>query len=80
ERATGEERRAVETVLIDGSYENVPFMHILQILERHGAVSRAYDRAHSFTEKSRLVLAAFPDSPAQRALNSIIDLVTERTA
>ena len=80
ERATGEERRAVETVLIDGSYENVPFMHILQILERHGAVSRVYDRAHSFTEKSRLVLAAFPDSPAQRALNSIIDLVTERSA
>jgi octaprenyl-diphosphate synthase len=80
EKATADERRAVETVLAEGSYEQVPFMHILQILERHGAVRRAYDRAHSFTQKARLVLATFPDNPAQRALHSIIDLVTERSS
>ncbi len=80
ERASAEERRAVETVLTECSYEQVPFMHVLQILERHGAVTRAYERAHSFTEKARQHLAAFPDSPAQRALNSIIDLVTERSS
>lgn len=80
ERMSPDERLGVETVISDGSYEQVPFMHILQILERHDTICRAYDRAHSFTEKSRQVLATFPESPAQRALNSIIDLVTERSS
>ncbi len=78
ETASGEERRAMETVIADGSYEQVPLMRILQILERHGAVARAYDRAHAFTNKSRAEIAQFPDSPAQRALQTIVELVTER--
>lgn len=80
ETATADERKAVETILADGSYEQVPFMRVLQILEHHGAIRRAYDRACTFTEKARSVLATFPDSPAQRALNAIVDLVTERNS
>jgi geranylgeranyl pyrophosphate synthase len=55
-------------------------MRILQILEHHGAVRRAYDRAYTFTEKARSVINAFPDSPAQRALSAIVDLITERSS
>ncbi|MBV9037347.1 MAG: polyprenyl synthetase family protein, partial [Acidobacteriaceae bacterium] len=78
EIASADERKAVEAVLADGSYEQVPFMRVLQILEHHGAIARAYDRAYTFTEKARSIIANFPDSPAQRALSAIIDLVTER--
>src|SRR5271163_5138316 len=35
ESASAEERQAVETVIVDGNYEQVPFMRIVQILERH---------------------------------------------
>ncbi len=80
ENASSEERASIETVMTDGSYEHVPFMHIVQILDRHGAVTRAYDRARIFTDISRNILSAFPDTPAQRALQSIVDLVTERSA
>ncbi len=80
ESASADERRAVETVIGDGSYEQVPFMRILQILEHHGAVARAYARAHSFTDKARESLSEFPSTPAQRALQAIVDLVTERTS
>src|SRR3954468_217767 len=80
ETATAEERRAIETVISDGAYEEVPFMRILQILGQHGAVDRAYERAHAFTEKSRQIILTFPDSPAQRALSAIVDLVTERNS
>ena len=76
--ASAEERSAVETVIADGTYEEVPFMRILQILEHHKAIFKAYERAHAFTEKARTVIAGFPDSPAQRALQAIVDLVTER--
>jgi octaprenyl-diphosphate synthase len=78
--ASEEERRAIETVISDASYEHVPFMHVLQILDRHQGVRRAYDRAHSFTEKASSILSLFPETPAQRALHSILELVTERSS
>jgi octaprenyl-diphosphate synthase len=76
--ASLEERRAVETVMEDGSYEQVPFMRILHMLDAHSSVRRAYDRAQAFTDKSRAIIRSMPDSPAQRSLQSIVDLVTER--
>ncbi len=80
ETASREERQAVETVIGDGSYEHVPFMRILQILEQHGAVARAYNRAHAFTEKAHAIITGFPETPAQRALQAIVDLVTDRSS
>jgi octaprenyl-diphosphate synthase len=76
--ASPAERQTLETILADGSYENVPFMQVLQILERHQAIQRAYERARGFTGKAQSLIAAFPESPAQRALRDIVDLVTER--
>jgi octaprenyl-diphosphate synthase len=78
--ASEDERRAVETVMSDGSYERVPLMHIVQMLDRHRAVERAYERARSFTDKSGAILGTFPESAAQRALVSILELVTERSS
>ncbi|MFL6352106.1 MAG: polyprenyl synthetase family protein [Bryobacteraceae bacterium] len=80
ETASADDRHAVETVIADSSYEEVPFMRILKILSQHGGISRAYERAHAFTEKSRSIITSFPESPAQRALQAIVDLVTERTS
>jgi octaprenyl-diphosphate synthase len=78
--ASSEERQAIETVLGDATYERVPLMYIVQILQRHEAISRAYDRAHTFTQHARAIITAFPESPAQRALASILDLVTDRNS
>jgi octaprenyl-diphosphate synthase len=80
EEMSAEERNAIATVLQEGNYEQVPFMRILQMLESHGAISRAYERAHSFTDKSRSLIASFSTSPAQRALYGIVELVTERNS
>ncbi len=80
EGATSDERAAFETVMSEGSYEHIPFMHIVQILDRHRAIARAYERARVFTETSRSILSTFPESAAQRALQSIVELVTERSA
>jgi octaprenyl-diphosphate synthase len=76
--ATPDERAMIESVLADGNYEQVPFVNVLQMLHRHSGVERALERAQSFTDKARAVLAAFPDSPCQRALLAVTDLVTER--
>jgi octaprenyl-diphosphate synthase len=80
EKASVDERQAVETVITDGSYENVPFMRVIQILERHHSIARAYERAHGFTEKARNLVSTFPESSAQRALQAVVELVTERSS
>jgi octaprenyl-diphosphate synthase len=78
ETADAEERKLVETVLADGNYDQVPFSKILHILNRHRGIERAQERAESFTEKARAIIAEFPESPYQRALAAVTDLVTAR--
>src|SRR5271156_4906442 len=78
ETAAPEERRLVETVLQDGNYDQVPFAKILQILNRYGGIEKAQERAGAFTEKARVIIGGFPDSPYQRALLAVTDLVTDR--
>jgi octaprenyl-diphosphate synthase len=78
ERATAEERARVETILRERNYESVPFTQILAMLERYRSIDRVKERANAFTEKARGIIAGFPDSPYQRALSSITELVTER--
>lgn len=72
------ERAIIESVLADGNYDQVPFVNILQMLHRHNGVQLALDRAQSFTAKARAVLAGFPDSPCQRALLAVTEMVTDR--
>ena len=78
EKADPEERRLVETVLADGNYDQVPFGKILHMLHRHKGIERAQERAGEFTEKARQIIGEFPDSPYQKALLAVTDLVTER--
>jgi len=73
-----EERRAVERVLADRHYDNVPFRQILALVERYQGIERVRERAQAFTDKARQVIAEFPESPYQRALYGITELVTER--
>ena len=78
EQAFGEERRRVETILRDRNYDRVPFSQILTMVERYQGIARVKERAQAFTEKARAIIGEFPDSPYQRALYSVTELVTER--
>src|SRR5258708_8857018 len=78
ETAEAEERKLVESVLTDGNYDQVPFSNILYVLNRHRGIERAQERAESFSEKARAIIAEFPESPYQRALAAVTDLVTAR--
>jgi octaprenyl-diphosphate synthase len=80
EKATAAERQMIETITGDGSYENVPIMRVHSLLERYQAIPRAYERAHTFTQKAKELVATFPVNAAQRALQSIVELVTERSS
>src|SRR6516162_823188 len=78
ECAKESERELVETILEQRSYDAVPFKRILELLEKYDAIERARDRAQTFTDKARQLISEFPDSPYQRALLAVTELVTER--
>jgi octaprenyl-diphosphate synthase len=78
EEADPEERQLVETVLRQLSYDGVPLKKIIAIMKRHRGISRARERAQAFTSKARSILSSFPESPYQRALFVVTDMVTNR--
>src|ERR1044071_1077989 len=78
ECATAAERGLIETILRQRNYDTVPSERILALLEKYGAIDRVKDRAQAFTDRARQIISEFPESPYQRALLAITDLVTER--
>jgi octaprenyl-diphosphate synthase len=78
ERATPEERGLVEAILRDRSYDTVPFRRILALLDKYRGIERVKERAQTFTDKARQIIHEFPDSPYQRALVAVTELITER--
>ena len=78
EHASADELRSVERVLADRHYENVPLRQILGLIEKYNGIERVRERALAFTDKARQAIGEFPESPYQRALHGITDLVTDR--
>jgi len=78
QESSREERALVETVLADRSYSNTPFHAVLDLIERHHGIDRARERAQAFADKARAVMSEFQESPFQRALLGVTDLVTDR--
>jgi octaprenyl-diphosphate synthase len=78
ECASAQERELVETILRCRDYNEVPFWKILLLLEKYRGIERVKERAQTFTDKARRIINDFPESPYQRALLSVTELVTER--
>ncbi|HWC97829.1 MAG TPA: polyprenyl synthetase family protein [Candidatus Sulfopaludibacter sp.] len=78
ECATPAERHLVETILRQRTYDEVPFARILSLLEKYRGIERVKERAQTFTDKARQIINEFPDSPYQRALLTVTELVTDR--
>jgi octaprenyl-diphosphate synthase len=78
EQATMEERRQVETILREQSYDAATMPQVRAMIRKYGTVERVRERAHQFTEKARQVIGEFPDSRYQSALAAVTDLITDR--
>jgi octaprenyl-diphosphate synthase len=76
--ASPAERRLVEAVLRERAYHSVGFEAVHELIERRGGIARARQRALAFTAKARRIIAGFPDSPYQRALETAAGLITDR--
>jgi len=78
EQATAEERGLIEIILKERTYERVPFQKVRAVIERYNGFERTQDRAQAFTDKARQLIGEFPESPYQRALYGVTELITDR--
>ena len=68
ERCTPIERKQIETVLRERTFDGVTHAEILEILEKYGSLEAANLRALRFAEMARNAICSFPDSEIKRAL------------
>lgn len=78
ERASAQERQLIETVVRDGGYQRVSLAEVIDLIERHGGLQRARERAQAFADKAREAILQFPESPFQKALQHVTEIVTQR--
>jgi octaprenyl-diphosphate synthase len=78
DHGTAADRKAIQRVLDDRSFENVSREKIREILVRNGSVEYAMSVADRYAEQSRMALAVLPDSEYKRALLWVPDFVVAR--
>ena len=78
DHGTAADRKTIQRVLDDRSFEHVRREHIQEILVRNGSVEYAMAAADRYAEQSRVALAPLPDSEFKRALLWVPDFVVAR--
>jgi octaprenyl-diphosphate synthase len=78
DHGTAADRRAIQRVLDDRSFENVSRQEIQEILVRNGSVEYAMAAADRYAAQSRQALKDFPESEYRRALLWVPDFVVAR--
>jgi len=68
ERCTPAERKQIETVLTDRSFNGVSHGDVLAILNRYGSLEYASKEAARYAGSARNAICVFPDSEIKRAL------------
>ena len=68
ERCTPSEREMIETVMQERAFDGVTHRDIVEILERHGSIEAAHERALQYAALARNAICNFPHSDSKRAL------------
>lgn len=55
------------------------FPSLLAMIREYGTIEYSLERAREFSDKARLELSVFPDSPAKKSLDQLVDYVLNRS-
>jgi octaprenyl-diphosphate synthase len=78
DRCTALERKLIETVLAQRTFDDVAHAQILEILERYGSLEAATSQATQYAALARNAIFSFPDGEIKRALLWTPDFVVAR--
>lgn len=73
-----EEAKKVSLVLEEGGFGSVTFGEILELMDRHGTLQAARQKAQQFAEQAKCSLDIFPDSQYKDALRSLPEFLVDR--
>jgi octaprenyl-diphosphate synthase len=68
QRCTPTERKLIETVVQDRVFQENTHSQVLAILNRHGSLDAAYEKAMQYADLARNAICSFPDTEIKRAL------------
>ena len=68
ERCSPREREMIQTVMRERAFDGVTHRDIVDILERHGSIEAAHQRALQFAALARNAICNFPSNDSKRAL------------
>ncbi len=77
-RLGADERRAVEALFRDAAPDDGRVARVVQLVERHGGLEAARERAAAFADEADAALDALAPSPARDALRDAIVYAVER--
>jgi octaprenyl-diphosphate synthase len=78
ERCTSPERKLIEAVLEQRTFDDVTHAQIMEILERYGSLDAATSRAMQYAALARNAICSFPAGEIKRALLWVPDFVVAR--
>jgi len=78
ERCTPRERGMIGRVIRERAFNGVTHGDILAILERHGSIEAAHERATKYADLARNAICSFPKCEAKRALLWAPEFVVDR--
>ena len=78
DRCTALERKLIETVLAQRTFDDVAHAQILEILERYGSLEAATSQATQYAALARNAICSFPDGEIKRELLWSPDFVVAR--
>ena len=78
ERCSTREREKIATVVRERSFNGVTRGEILEILDRHGSIDAAHERALQYAGLARNAICSFPHSEIKRALLWAPEFVVDR--
>ena len=78
ERCSPREREKIATVVRERAFDGVTHGEILEILDRHGSIEAAHERALQYAGLARNAICGFPHSEIKRALLWAPEFVVDR--
>jgi len=78
ERCSPREREKIATVVRERAFDGVTHGEILEILDRHGSIDAAHERALQYAGLARNAICGFPHSEIKRALLWAPEFVVDR--
>jgi len=78
QRCTAEERRMVETVVEERSFQRVPLEDVLGLLHKYDAIETVRRRAFQLAEEAVAKISPFPENDYKRALTAVTEWIVDR--